>query len=192
MPPLPNKKPLGALVDVETTGFSPYRDDIIELCLVLFHVNSDGLAIIEEEYSGLREPVNGINAAAARVNGIGWADVQGRDLDHRRVNDLIKRADFFIAHNASFDRGFMTRLYPQAAYKHWYCSMAGIDWRGKGYSNRRLQDLLAWHGISPGRSHRAGDDVRATLELLNVCQANGRTYLSELLENKRLESGNRF
>jgi DNA polymerase-3 subunit epsilon len=192
MPSLPNKNPIGALVDVETTGFSPYKDEIIELCIVLFCINHDGFAVIEEEYTGLREPVNGINAAAARVNGISWEDVRGRELDSQRVNELIRRADFFIAHNASFDRSFLTRLYPLVAYKHWYCSMSGINWRSKGCPNRRLQDLLAWHGISPGCSHRAGDDVRATLELLNFCQNNGQTYLSELLEIKRLGSGYRF
>ena len=177
---------LGAIVDVETTGFSPYRDEIVELCIVLFRINHDGLAVIEEEYTGLREPVNGINAAAAKVNGIDWVDVQGRDLDHQRVTDLVRRADFIIAHNASFDRGFVTRLYPQIAGKHWYCSMSGIDWRSKGCPRRGLQDLLAWHGIKPDRSHRASDDVRATLELLNICQGNGITYLNELLgKNKR-------
>lgn len=182
------KSQLGAIVDVETTGFSPFRDEIIELCMILFRMDGNGFAIIEEEYTGLREPVNGINAAAARVNGISWADVCGRDLDHQRVNELIRRADFFIAHNASFDRGFITRLFPQAAYKHWYCSMSGINWRGMGYPNRRLQDLLAWHGIRPDRQHRAEDDVRATLELLNHSQSNGRTYLTELLE-QRLAKG---
>jgi len=183
-----HKNPLGAIVDVETTGFSPYKDEIIELCIVLFRVDHHGLAEIVEEYTGLREPVNGINAAAARVNGIGWADVCGRDLDYQRVNELIGRADFFIAHNASFDRSFVTRLFPQAAYKHWYCSMSGINWRGKGYPNRRLQDLLTWHGIRPDRQHRAADDVRATLELLNYCQRNGQTYLAELLA-KNLAKG---
>lgn len=182
MSPQANKKYLGAVVDVETTGFSPVKDEIIELCIILFSINHNGLAVSEEEYVGLREPVCGIHPAAERVNRISFADVEGRDLDHQRVTDLIKRADFIVAHNASFDRSFLTRLFPFAAYKPWYCSMAGIDWRGKGYPNRRLQDLLRWHGINPGRSHRAGDDVRAALELLNHCQENGRTYLEELLE----------
>ena len=179
---------LGAIVDVETTGFSPYRDEIVELCIVLFRINQEGLAVIEEEYTGLREPINGINAAAARVNGIGWADVRGRDLDHQRITDLVRRADFIIAHNASFDRGFVTRLYPHLDGKHWYCSMSGIDWRSKGCPRRGLQDLLAWHGIKPDRSHRASDDVRATLELLNFCQGNGITYLNELLGKNKIRT----
>jgi DNA polymerase-3 subunit epsilon len=80
-----------------------------------------------------------------------------------------------------FTSGFITRLFPAAGSKQWYCSMAGIDWRGKGYPNRRLQDLLLLHGIMPARSHRASDDVRATLDLLSYRQTCGTTYLSELL-----------
>ena len=174
---------VGGIVDVETTGLSPAQDEIIELCIVLFSFDyeSGQIVRIEEEYVGLREPVGGINPAAARVNGITLADVYGRDLDYERVAELIERADFLIAHNASFDRNFMMRLFPSVLDKPWYCSMAGVDWRGKGYPNRRLQDLLYHHRIVPARTHRASDDVYATLELLSHCQNCGTTYLYELL-----------
>jgi len=175
------KQIFGAVVDVETTGFSPIRDEIIELCIILFSIDKSGSHVIEDEYVGLREPSCGIHPAAQRVNGISPADVRGKDLDDTRVLELIERADFIIAHNAPFDHSFITRLFPAAGRKQWYCSMAGIDWRGKGYPNRRLQDLLLFHGIMPARAHRASDDVRATLDLLSYRQSCGTTYLSELL-----------
>ncbi len=180
---------LGGVVDVETTGLSPAQDEIIELCIILFSFDpGSGQLGIEEEYVGLREPSCGIRPAASRINGITQADVYGKDLDYTRVTDIIYRADFLIAHNASFDRNFMTRLFPIAQAKTWYCSMAGIDWRGKGYPNRRLQDLLMLHGIYPGRAHRASDDVRATLRLLSYRQSCGTTYLSELLAGRRKQA----
>jgi len=174
---------LGGVVDVETTGLSCHHDEIIEICIVLFQydIKSGRVVGIQEEYVGLREPLCGIHPAASRVNGISMADVQGKDLDYVRVSQMIERANFLIAHNASFDRGFITRLFPEAAAKRWYCSMSGIDWRGKGYPNRRLQDLLYHHGISVHRAHRASDDVKATLELLSHCQLGGRTYIQELI-----------
>jgi DNA polymerase-3 subunit epsilon len=178
---------LGGIVDVETTGLSPAQDEIIELCIVLFSFdyNNGQLVRIEEEYVGLREPSCGIHPEAARVNGITRADVYGKDLDYDRVAELIERADFLIAHNASFDRNFMVRLFPSVQGKTWYCSMAGVDWRGKGYPNRRLQDLLYHHRIVPARTHRASDDVYATLELLSHRQNSGTTYLYELLFGNR-------
>jgi len=174
---------LGGVVDVETTGLSPYRDEIIELCIILFKydTNNGRIGGIIEEYVGLREPSCRIQPAASRVNGITMRDVQGHDLDCTRVTGMIEQADFLIAHNASFDRGFVTRLFPEAAAKRWYCSMSGIDWRGKGFPNRRLQDLLLHHGISVHRAHRASDDVRATLQLLSYCQLGGTTYIKELI-----------
>lgn len=187
MNPRENHMILGGIVDVETTGLSPAQDEIIELCIVLFSFDyaNGQLVRVEEEYVGLREPSCGIHPAAARVNGITLADVYGRDLDYERVAELIKRADFLIAHNASFDRNFMVRLFPSVMDKQWYCSMAGVDWRGKGYPNRRLQDLLYHHSIVPARTHRASDDVYATLELLSQCQNCGTTYLYELLFGDR-------
>jgi DNA polymerase III, epsilon subunit and related 3''-5'' exonucleases len=185
-----SKHIFGAVVDVETTGLSPVQDEIIELCIVLFRCDySDGQPyVIEDEYVGLREPSCGLRPAAAKVNGITRADVQGKELDYKRVSEIIARADFLIAHNASFDRNFLTRLFPNVSGKQWYCSMSGIDWRGKGYPNRKLQDLLYFHGIIPARTHRASDDVRATLELLSYRQSCGMTYLSELLAGRRLRA----
>lgn len=171
----------GAIVDVETTGLSPAKDEIIELCIVLFRSDNTGSCVIEDEYIGLREPSCVIHPAASRVNGITYADVCGRDLDYDLVANLINRADFLIAHNASFDRNFMAGMFPEVREKKWYCSMSGINWLAKGCPNRRLQDLLHYHGINPGRAHRAGNDVRATLELLAYRQKSGITYLSELL-----------
>lgn len=181
---------LGGVVDVETTGLSPYRDEIIEICIVLFKydLSSGRISGVLEEYVGLREPSCIIHPSASRVNGITMRDVQGQDLDYKRVTQMIEQASFLIAHNAPFDRGFITRLFPQAANKRWYCSMSGIDWRGKGFPNRRLQDLLYHHGINVYRAHRASDDVQATLELLSFCQQDGTTYIQELLLERRLKA----
>lgn len=174
---------LGAILDVETTGLSPAQHEIIELCIVLFSLDGDSgkLVQIEEEYVGLREPLGGIHPAACKINGITMDDVRGLDLDYERVTLMIERADFLIAHNAPFDRGFMQCLFPGIGEKTWYCSMAGIDWRSKGFPSRRLQELLYHHNIEPGRKHRASDDVYATLELLTHHRTGRKTYLAELL-----------
>lgn len=173
---------VGGIVDVETTGFSPDRDEVVELCLLLFHYNRElDLIEIVDEYVGLREPGCFLHPRASRVHGLTMADLSGKDLDYPRLERMIEQVDFLIAHNASFDRGFLTRLVPQAVSKPWFCSMSGIDWRNKGYPSRALQELLRHHGIVVERAHRALDDVRATLELLNYSQASGISYLKELL-----------
>ncbi|MGE5398372.1 MAG: exonuclease domain-containing protein [Chitinophagales bacterium] len=187
---------IAGVVDVETSGLGKYSE-IIELSLVVFGFNADSGEVtgIMDEYCGLREPSGYINPWATRVHGLTLADVRGHRLDHARIEDMISRTEFLIAHNASFDRGYVAAMYPSAAVKPWYCSMAGVNWKAQGCPNRRLQDLLYFHHIDPGQAHRALDDARATLMLLAYTQPNGETNLKELLhkyeekeENRRKEN----
>lgn len=181
-----NRSGLGGIVDLETTGFSPERDEVIELCIILFQYDVKlGLLEIRDEYAGLREPGCYLHPRASQVHGLTRADLAGRELDYSRINRMIDQADFLLAHNASFDRGFLTRMFPHAGEKTWYCSMSGIDWKKKGFPSRGLQDLLYRHGIVVQRAHRARDDVMATLRLLSVRQPEGTIYLFELLQGKR-------
>jgi DNA polymerase III subunit epsilon len=174
---------IGGFIDVETTGLNPHRDEIIELALILFafHRETHLIAGIVDEYSGLREPSVSISPGAARVNGITMDEVRGRQLDDERVNGMISRAEFLIAHNASFDRSFVSGIYRIAAMKPWFCSMNGINWYRTGCSSRSLQNLLMNHGIRPIKAHRADGDVLAALQLLARLNSEGRYYLDELL-----------
>lgn len=175
-----------ALVDVETTGLSTYHDEIIELALVLFSFHRDTGKILEvmEEYTGLREPSKPISRGSFSVHGISFAQVRGKCLNHELIEDMINRAEFMIAHNANFDRAFLLSLFPTAAQKPWYCSMRCINWKEKGFVSRSLPRLLQAHKIIPQKSHRAYNDVRASLSLLSLYDCkSGEAYFSELLKN---------
>lgn len=182
--PLPAHCGLAALVDVETTGLSPVRDEVVELALLLFAFDrrTGEVAGVVDEYVGLRQPSRPIPPAATAVHGIADDAVRGRVLDDRRVRALLDRAEFLVAHHAAFDRAFVTRLYPEAARKPWLCTVEGIDWRRHGFRSRRLQALLAAHGIRDAGAHRAGADCRAVLALLAHRLPDGTTYLRHLLE----------
>ncbi|MBS4029922.1 MAG: hypothetical protein KGZ63_00625 [Clostridiales bacterium] len=181
---LPDEDSFGTAVflDVETTGLSPASDEVVELALCLFEFSweTGEITQIVERYVGLREPGVPISSQAARVHGLNLAAVRGKRLDDARVNAMLMRAEFLIAHNAPFDRGFVSRLYEICNRKPWACSMSGIDWRGKGFASRGLQNLLRDHGITVNRSHRAEDDVLATLQLLSCKGQDGKSYFYEL------------
>jgi DNA polymerase-3 subunit epsilon len=175
---------LGCVVDVETTGFSPV-DEVVEIGLVLFAFERQSgqvLGIIEE-YAGLREPACAIHPGALCVHGLTMDYLRGMRIDVMRVEDILFRTEFLIAHNAAFDARFVVPLFPTAGMKPWYCSMNGIDWRTKGFQSKGLQNLLSWHGIDAEQAHRAVEDARATLALLSMQQGNGMTYLYELVGN---------
>ena len=178
---------VAAVIDVETTGFSPGSDEVVELGLVLFSFERPQGRLLEilAEYGGLRDPGRPIPAGATAKHGLTWDHVRGHALDHAAVRSLLQRAEFVIAHNSSFDRGFVVRLFPDAGALRWACSMNGVAWNAHGFRSRALQALLAAHQIAVDNAHRALDDARNTLRLLALERADGTTYLAELLRAGR-------
>lgn len=175
---------LAAVVDVETTGLSPAVDEIIEICVILFSFSPDSAEIrgTIDRYSGLREPRVGIHPAAQEIHGLSLEELRGHKLDEERLSNLFRRADFLIAHNASFDRSFVTRLFPEARDRPWLCSMRGIDWVASGCAGRSL-DLLRTHfRLETAEHHRAAADAAVTLELLSTRDSTGRPFFGYLLE----------
>ena len=172
----------GLIIDAETTGLAT-NDEIIELSLLSFTFNVvTGQIKVKNSYTSLNQPSRPIPASATKINGITNEMVKGHRLDRSKVNQLIKTSDFIIAHNAPFDRRFVTPLFPESNKVTWYCSMSGINWAQKGNQSRKLSDLLLAYKISlTPQTHRALDDVQATFELLCLKADGQEPLLLELL-----------
>jgi DNA polymerase-3 subunit epsilon len=175
---------IAGFIDVETTGLSPYNDEIVELCIVLFAYDRDSGQVmgIVDEYTGLREPSCPIPQAASRIHGITKRQVKGMQLDDQKIISMIEKADYLVAHNAKFDSGFVCKIFKIADLKQWYCSMNGIDWKGHGFSSKGLQNLLRDHNIDATQAHRAEDDVKNAILLLSQYGDNGEPYLKQLIK----------
>jgi DNA polymerase-3 subunit epsilon len=172
-----------AILDTETTGFSG-DDELIEIALLLvsFDRESGQVLKVEEEYQGLREPSVPSDKRAKKVHGIEDHELVGKSLDYSYIKSILDKADLIVAHNASFDRRFVTKIVPEASEKSWYCSMNGIKWRSKGFSSTKLAELLDEHSISVDTRHRAMADAWATMKLLSIPdRETGKPYLDELL-----------
>lgn len=180
---------IAGYIDVETTGLSAKKDEIIEFAITLFCFERSTCKIIGivDSYCGLRQPTIPIPPEASRVNGIYMRDVKGKDLDYKRINNLLSRAEFLISHNADFDRKFVKVLFPSVENKDWLCSMNGIDWYSKGFYSKGLQNLLYEHGIHPRTAHRASEDVLSAIMLLACSDRSGKSYFSELISNHTKE-----
>jgi len=178
---------VAAIIDVETTGLNPLTDEIVELAIMLIAFNRRSFDIegIIDEYAGLREPQKKMGGRASQIHGITASMVAGRELDYSRIETMIGRAEFLIAHNAMFDRRFVTRLFPSAHRKKWLCSMHGINWAKKGFSSRSLQRLVEEHGIVIDEAHRGPADVRSCLALLSFRGHSGESYFRELIGSDR-------
>ncbi|WP_240375995.1 exonuclease domain-containing protein [Bacillus piscicola] len=174
-----------AIVDVETTGLSKTRDEIVEIGALLVRVHEKSGAVMEvmEEANELNEPTFSIPERVSRIHGIRDHDVRGKSLDRPRFERIFSESDLITAHNAGFDSSFIQRYFPRTKQIPWHCSVRGIDWKQYGFQTRKLLDLCRWHRISDEQNHRALDDVKLTLALLQKKNPKGDYYLKELLRH---------
>lgn len=157
------------VLDVETTGLSFETDEVIQLAMLPFSYELDTGRILEIEhdraFEGLRAPGVPISDEASLVTGLMAETVAGRTINGSDVEALVADADLIIAHNASFDRVMVEKLWPCFAGKSWGCSLTSIDWLREGFSAGKLDYLGMQFGWFYD-GHRALADCEACLALL--------------------------
>ena len=173
-----------AFIDVETTGMSSENNDVIELGVMLGEFENNRIVRVVEEYCEFQEPFFEIPNMITNLTGITDQMVRGKALDLDRVFSILQKADGIVAHNASFDRGFVRRLLPDTVEMDWYCSVRQIKWKDYGFENGKLQQLLSTHRIEVNHAHRALDDAKNLARLLNFSHSKlgqDATYISYLM-----------
>jgi DNA polymerase III subunit epsilon len=90
----------GVLVDCETTGLDPDRDEVIELALAPFDYERESGRIVKVDVaaalSELREPSFPVPAVSTRVHGLTPDMVRGRAVDAEHIRAVIEPAQLVI------------------------------------------------------------------------------------------------
>ena len=144
--------------DVETTGLSPENDSLIEIAAVRLEGGE-----VAEEFHTFVNPGCSIPSEIVELTGISDADVAGAPGPREAAAFFASFAgdDALVAHNASFDRGFLVSSAPEDTLQGpWYDTLALSQIALPRLTGHRLADLAAAFGTS-SPSHRATDDVRA-------------------------------
>lgn len=174
----------GVIVDVETTGLDPKQDRIIEVGILEFAVEGDGVPQLVQTYGGLQDPGVPISEEIQRLTGLTPAVLAGQSIAWDLVRRWLGRASIVIAHNADFDRAFFEASGELTGLSlHWACSMRHIDWRQKNYSSLALNYLAADHGFVNPFAHRAVFDCATTFRLVapHLREMTQRSYEREYL-----------
>jgi DNA polymerase III epsilon subunit-like protein len=159
-----------AIVDVETTGFSPREDRVVEVACVVIDARLREIGT----FASLVDPGRPIPPYATAVHGIRDRDVVGAPALEAlapRLRALTAGATV-VAHNVAFDRRFLTCLED----REWLCTLRlarRVFPRAPAYANQALRDYL---GIDDPRlrgraAHRAFADALVTAGVLRACLA---------------------
>jgi len=169
----------GIILDSETTGLEE-TDEVVELAMLRFRFDEQGILALDEVFNELREPSVPISEEASRVTGITAETVAGKRITDEQVADFLEGAELVVAHNAGFDRPMVERTFAGAGFDHvaWHCSLEQVDWKGRGKKGKSLESVVLSEGYVYG-SHRADADVYATAFALLSTQ--GESAFSEML-----------
>ena len=147
-----------AVVDVETTGFSPRDDRVVEMACVVLENRT-----ITQSWSTLVNPARPIPYYATRVHGITDDDVANApafEIAQRQLRRLCVGATV-VAHNASFDLGFL----PALAHLPSLCTLRLARHCFPEAPNHKNQTLRHYLGVD--------EDLRCHPELVEGLQPEG-------------------
>jgi len=120
------------VLDVETTGLDAAVDEVIELGMVaLAYDRNDRITDVIGDFSSFNEPSRKIPADVSEMTGITDAMVKGHRIDASAVERFVADAGILLAHNAVFDRAFVTHLSPVFETKAWSCTATEIEWKAR-------------------------------------------------------------
>lgn len=165
-----------AFIDVETTGLDNDTAEIIELGVVIAKLKDNELVITDQIDLKIRpEHLETAEPAALRINGYNEADwLFAVSLQDAMKNFADKtEGAIFVAHNATFDYGFIERAFkktgvPNKMHYHKLDTIAlafGILINNDDMNKFSLKALTEYYGIENKKAHSAFADAYATYEL---------------------------
>ena len=159
------------VVDTETTGFSTEDDEVVEIAAVRF--SWDGEKYVAGECrTCLVDPCRDIPVVSSAVHHLTNKDVEGARKIYEAIEYVgIRKDDIIVAHNATFDSGFLPEFCENRWICTWKCAQKLIP-DAPAYGNQVLRYYLGievegGNGRS-GQPHSAGYDARTTAGLLEI------------------------
>ena len=170
------------LFDTETTGLQYSRDEIIEFAAVVLE-RRNGEPVVAQEYDQLvaLSPGGFVPAQIEHLTGISTQDLRERGLPKTRIcrdiGELLQGSALMLAYNAHFDLSFLYYLLLRSGDPLILKGKDKLDlltvYRDRHSYPHRLCNAIDTYGLSGKvvNSHRAVDDVLATVEVMKAMEA---------------------
>lgn len=172
------------LGDTETTGAGT-DDKVCEIAWAELDANLQVIDLVQS----LIDPERTISFGAMGVHGITHEDVEDAPTIEEffsivRPGALTDGDVIFIAHNAKFDEPFFKPFI--SSHVGTLCTLRLAKRFLLDAENYKLTTLRHQYGLHKGNSHRADDDVLATVDLLRlICMVSGLSINELLIENEK-------
>ena len=169
--------------DIETTGLDPYKDKIIELAAVRVKKGR-----IENSYSSLINPEIPIPQITTEITGIKDSMLEDAPKIEEVLDKFLEfcKGSILIAHNASFDMGFMRQKSLKLKREFNFGHIDTLQWCRSLLPNSRkhgLKEIGKLFGMD-FRHHRALDDTNVTahifLKLMEILKGKGAESLGDI------------
>ncbi len=160
------------IVDVETTGGSPYFSRIIEIGLLRVEKGE-----VVEEFQTLLNPGKPIPEFITKMTGIDDNAVSMAPLFEDVADDLLYKFEdaIFVAHNVMFDYGFIKEEFRRLGYgfsADRLCTVKLSRALFKEYKRHNLSELIERYGFACDNRHRAFDDAKVLWDFMQMIQAS--------------------
>lgn len=163
--------------DFETTGLSPYSDEILEIGAIRYEKINGKLESVEE-LNLILNTSNPISEKITEITGI-TNEMQAnmgvsQEEGFQRLSNMITKNTLLIAYNIQFDLGFLTQFYKKNWDKLFQVENDILDvmavYKDRHKFPHRLESAINTYGINFPNTHRALDDVKATFAVLEAME----------------------
>ena len=169
------------LFDTETTGLQYSRDEIIEFAAVVVE-SRDGKAVVTREYDELvsLSPGGFVPPKIEALTGISTQDLRERGLPKTRIcrdmAEMFQGNTLLLAYNAHFDLSFLFYMLLRDGDPTILKGKDKLDlltvYKDRRSYPHKLCNAIDAYGLSGKvvNSHRAVDDVLATVEVMKAME----------------------
>ncbi len=156
-----------AIVDVETTGMSPFHDRVIEVAIIRISKNK-----IVDKFTTLLNPQTHVSPYISMFTGITNQDLVDAPLFEDvkdKIQELLEGA-VFVAHNVRFDYSFMkSELKRSGSYfkAKTFCTVKLSRRLFPDYRSHSLESVISRFNFKFKNRHRAYDDAYVLWQFIN-------------------------